>query len=161
MSKTGEQTSKAGVTPPAFRTVKAGGALLLVLAAGLPAAAEPAATQVFSSLCTAAGGGDISGLRIKIAGAPPDVTVTFEETEGALMAATDTKDVTYAPDSGALTFTVKTEGGTVGFRGRVAPALLTGTLTREGADPEEIRVPSDKGGDGEGPCSPAGEPVKP
>ena len=161
MSGTGKRYSRASVTVPAFRTVKLGAALLLGLAAALPAAADPAGTQVFSSLCSAAGGGDISGLRIKIAGAPPDVTVTFEETEGALMASTETKDVRYAADTGALAFTLKTEGGTVGFRGQVAPTLLSGTLTREGADPEEIRVPSDKGGDGEGPCSPTGEPVKP
>ncbi len=155
---------------PACRTVKTAsgrtfvaGLVMVALMRGgsTPAAADPVGTQVFSSLCTAAGGGDISGLRIKVIGIPPDVLVSFEETEGALMVATETKEATYVAATGALAFTVRTETGTISFRGQATPALLTGTLAREGGDPEEVRVPSDRGGDGEGPCSAAGEPIRP
>ncbi len=149
------------VTSQAFRSVTGAALMLLAVAVAVPAAADPGGALVFSSLCTTAAGGDIVGIRVKITGAPPDIVVSFEETEGALMVATETKEATFVPETGALAFTLRTEAGTVGFRGRATPTLMAGTLTREGSDPEEIRIPSDRGGDGEGPCSPTTAPAKP
>ena len=149
------------VASQACRTIKGAALIFLATALGTPAAADAGGTLVFSTLCTSATGGDIAGTRVKVSGLPPDVVVSFEETEGALMVATETREATFVPETGALAFTLRTEAGTIGFRGRATPTLMAGTLTREGSDPEEVRIPADKGGDGEDPCSPTTAPAKP
>lgn len=125
------------------------------------AEADPSPARVFSSLCTEADGSDISGFRIKISGAEPNLTVSFEETEGALMAASETKEVGFVPATGDLTFKVVTESGPIAFKGHVSATALDGILTRQGDTPESIHVPSDLGGDGEGACPAAPGSAKP
>ncbi|WP_158808803.1 hypothetical protein [Beijerinckia sp. L45] len=126
-------------------------ALALALATG-HATAEPSAARVFSSLCTGADGSDISGFRIKVSGVAPNLLVSFEETEGALMAASETKEVSFTPATGELAFKVVTEAGPIVFKGRVSATALDGILTRQGDTPETVHLPSDAGGDGEGAC---------
>jgi hypothetical protein len=137
-------------------------ACTLALAGPTAAAiADPSAARVFSSLCTGADGSDISGFRIKIAGASPDLTVSFEETEGALMAASETKEVSFVPATGDLTFKITTEAGPIAFKGHVSATALDGVLTRLGDTPETIHLPSDTGGDGEGACPTTPDSPKP
>jgi hypothetical protein len=123
--------------------------------------ADPSPARVFSSLCTQAEGGDISGYRIKILGAEPSLTVSFEETEGALMAASETKDVSFSATTGELAFKVATEAGPIAFRGHIAATALDGTLTRAGDTPEAIHLASDAGGDGESACPATPDSAKP
>jgi hypothetical protein len=137
-------------------------AAMVLTALGAEAArADPSPTRVFSSLCTQAEGGDISGYRIKLLGAEPSLTVSFEETEGALMAASETKDVSFSATTGELAFKVVTEAGPIAFRGHISPTALDGTLTRAGDTPEAVHLASDAGGDGEGACPATPDSAKP
>ena len=134
-------------------------ALALTLAVA-DAIADPS-TRVFSSLCTGADGSDISGFRIKISGVAPNLLVSFEETEGALMAASETKEVSFALATGELAFKVVTESGPIAFKGHVSATALDGVLSRQGDTPETVHLPSDTGGDGEGACPATPDSPKP
>ena len=125
------------------------------------AVGESPINHTFSSLCTGADGSDISGFRIKISGTEPNLTVSFEETEGALMAASETKEVAFVPATGDLTFKLVTESGPIVFKGHVSATALDGILTRQGDTPETVHLPSDAGGDGEGACPATPDSAKP
>lgn len=135
--------------------------LCLILALSLTGTAQADAPldRSFSSLCTEADSGDITGTRIKITGAAPDLGLSYEEPEGALVTATTTKDVTYAPATGALSFKLKTDTGQVSFEGHLSDTQLDGTLKREDGTEEALRLPLDKGGEGENACAGAAPPV--
>ena len=115
-------------------------------------------TRSFSSLCTEDNSGDVVGLRIKLYGASGVPDVTFEEPEGAVIAAVKAEHVAYSEADGRLAFTVPAESGAVGFEGRVSATELEGTLKREDGTRETIHLPKDPGGDGEAACA---KPIKP
>ena len=137
--------------------------LALSLVGTAVAHADASPDRSFSSLCTEADSGDITGARIKITGTAPDLALSYEEPEGALVTATTTKDVTYTPATGALGFKLKTETGQVSFEGHVSDTQLDGTLKREDGTEEALHLPLDKGGEGENACggAPALKPDMP
>ena len=114
--------------------------------------ADPAAEKSFSSLCTEADSGDITGTRIKIIGSAPDLSLSYEEPEGAIVATSTTKDVTYVPATGELSFKLTTEAGPLSFRGHASDVQLEGTMKREDGTEEALRLPLDKGGEAETAC---------
>ncbi len=149
-------------TAPNWRTSGMTLSLVLASAAGLTIArADPPSDRSFSSLCTEADSGDITGTRIKITGSAPDLTLSYEEPEGAIVATSTTKDVTYVPATGALSFKLTTEAGPLSFQGHASDTQLEGLLRREDGTEEALRLALDKGGEGETACGGAAEAAKP
>jgi hypothetical protein len=145
--------------------------LALLLAAPLagptradPAAPPPAAPTVrtFSSLCSDAESGDFRGLRITMEGeGGAGLSLTLEEPGGAVLASTSTKDVTFAPATGHLSFRLQDDAGPVAFEGTMSATTLDGTLVREDGTREAVHLPEDKGRDSDAACRVAPDSGKP
>lgn len=113
------------------------GILLPALFALLPGVAEArtawtSGTYVYADLCTQRGTGEIAGRRITLRRSPNGDGIVYEVAPSGLSAPAEVVGVSFDDSARAVSFSARTEGGTVAFRGVATQDALTGTLS----DPE-------------------------